>query len=1189
MADVIDDILKEQYKKENGTVEFSCSCIEAEVASGRDHEGTFTLYAQEGMVTEGRIYSSDSRMECLTETFSGIQDEIGYCFHAGCIDVGQVIKGQFIIVSNQGEYTLPFVVHVVSEVMTSSLGEIRNLFHFVNLAKADWDEALKIFYSDEFRNLFTDNDRRYYAAYCGLSGVTGNSHNMEEFLIEINKKKKIEFIPEQTEIKIINPLENVGYKIKIGCNGWGYIHLTFETEGGFINLEHREATESNFLGNEYYLEYEIDTKRLHAGRNYGEIRIRYCHDVIGIPVTVEVGTDRRQTKRLHREKEELTVQLMQYYQARRAKKISNKTWLTESEKLIDSMQELNPHDLVFQLYKVQLLITEERINEARWILDRAELMIGEPGAGSPELECYCMYLRALVEQNGDITRNAADNISAMYAVNSESWRIAFLLMQISEEFSGSPSRKWIFIEEQLAHGCSSPVIYIEACRLLVKTPTLLTQLEGCELQILRYASRNGMMTRDILLQCELLSKRMRTYSRMAIDIMEVSYSELPDDELLSTICSQLIAGGRTDAKAFEWYDIGVRQELRITNLFDYYLMSFPQDRDIKIPKIILMYFSYQSDLEYPMTAFLYTYVWKNREDFPELYEQYHPQITQFTLEMLDKEKIDENLAYLYCNVIENDQFTGHIAEKFAKVMFLHELSTDDENIRNVYVICNHLNKMFKTPVTGGKALVSIYETSAAVVLEDADGMRFTQTVDYRIRELINPVREKIHVASVVENDPGLDDFICYGSSSYMPVTEENAGRLRRMAVSSEFNISFIRDYSLKLVMYYYDRDMMDDLDTFLSMLTLEMVSIGSIDQIISYFTKRGMYEKAYEWAQYISQDKTDPKTMLRLCSELLRKKPELSCDRMIQQYMLWALQNGKYDEVTLGALIGEYRGSIRQMRDIWKAAKNFNVDTCVIDERSLCQMLYTGTYVAEGWDILSEYRKNIRSDGKLIMALAAQCSYDYFVKDRVMNTELFELTAELLQDGEKVPLVCGLAYVQYYSENRSEINEKVRENICNFLKEQHLHGIVLPCYREYTDYLPFMMQYIDKTIIGYHAKHKSHVKIHFILEREEGDEGDYTTEDMQEIYDGYFVRTFVLFFGEQLQYYISQNEAGSEQLTDSGTLSRSDISPDNQDSRFNDLNSIMIARSLQDYDTVDSLLKDYYRKDYIITGIFRRK
>ena len=110
MADVIDDILKEQYKKENGTVEFSCSCIEAEVASGRDHEGTFTLYAQEGMVTEGRIYSSDSRMECLTETFSGIQDEIGYCFHAGCIDVGQVIKGQFIIVSNQGEYTLPFVV-----------------------------------------------------------------------------------------------------------------------------------------------------------------------------------------------------------------------------------------------------------------------------------------------------------------------------------------------------------------------------------------------------------------------------------------------------------------------------------------------------------------------------------------------------------------------------------------------------------------------------------------------------------------------------------------------------------------------------------------------------------------------------------------------------------------------------------------------------------------------------------------------------------------------------------------------------------------------------------------------------------------------------------------------------------------------------------------------------------------------
>lgn len=71
-----------------------------------------------------------------------------------------------------------------------------------------------------------------------------------------------------------------------------------------------------------------------------------------------------------------------------------------------------------------------------------------------------------------------------------------------------------------------------------------------------------------------------------------------------------------------------------------------------------------------------------------------------------------------------------------------------------------------------------------------------------------------------------------------------------------------------------------------------------------------------------------------------------------------------------------------------------------------------------------------------------------------------------------LPIVCGLAYVQYYSENLIEIDDAVRENIKRFLVEQHKNGIVLPCYRQFADYLPFMMQYSDKTIIGYHANRR---------------------------------------------------------------------------------------------------------------------
>lgn len=48
---------------------------------------------------------------------------------------GDVLKGNFYIISNQGEYYLPFVVSIEHVVLDSSIGTIKNLFHFANLAK----------------------------------------------------------------------------------------------------------------------------------------------------------------------------------------------------------------------------------------------------------------------------------------------------------------------------------------------------------------------------------------------------------------------------------------------------------------------------------------------------------------------------------------------------------------------------------------------------------------------------------------------------------------------------------------------------------------------------------------------------------------------------------------------------------------------------------------------------------------------------------------------------------------------------------------------------------------------------------------------------------------------------------------------------------------------------------------------
>ena len=64
-----------------------------------------------------------------------------------------------------------------------------------------------------------------------------------------------------------------------------------------------------------------------------------------------------------------TVQLMEFYKAFRMKKIGTGTWLKETGKLVDKLVNMDEDDISARLFQAQLLITEERINEAGWILD----------------------------------------------------------------------------------------------------------------------------------------------------------------------------------------------------------------------------------------------------------------------------------------------------------------------------------------------------------------------------------------------------------------------------------------------------------------------------------------------------------------------------------------------------------------------------------------------------------------------------------------------------------------------------------------------------------------------------------------------------------------------------------------------------------------------------------------------------
>lgn len=1187
MRQAVQEILNGKFNFYRGSLDFSCTSIELSLHTDEVVEGFFKIYGPVGCTTEGYVVSSDLRMECVTKEFGGSEEEIHYRFNAYGMEAGEEVKGSFNIISNQGEYSLPFSVSVTAGEMDSSLGNIKNLFHFTNLARSNWEEAVNLFYADGFEAVLSSHDRHYYTAYKGLSAVKGNEHNVEEFLLEINKKKSVEYIPEETEIKIEDPLETTRYALVINRNGWGYTHLQVQAEGEFLRVEENTVSDASFLGNIYRLYYYVEHEKLHAGNNYGCIVLVQESQEIRIPVTVALHMSGRKALGIHREKRQLTVQMMEYYQAFRVKKISTKTWMAETTKLLTRLIELDDKDITLKLFQAQILLTEERYNEAKWMIEKHEPQVLAKRTECPELWCYYLYLTTLYSGDERYVDNVAAEVAEVYERNRGNWRIAWLLLYLSEEYVRSASRKWELLEELFRYRCTSPVIYIEAWHLICMNPAILLKLDNFEQQILYYAVRNDLMREEVILQTVYLAQKQKAYSESVFRILARLYEKEKREDVLHALCTLLIKGNRYGEDCYKWYLDGVERNLRITRLYEYYMMSVSLDYDGPLPKMVLMYFAYQCDLHYEITAYLYAYVYRHREEMTEIYVNYSAAMERFVVEQMRRGRINKDLAYLYRNLVSLPMIDEDSARQLVSILFTREVRVASDRIKEAVLVYPYGTREDVYPVVGGRAQVPVYDSDCKILLGDEEGNRYTVSVEFEAKQLLGPRKLSLMAAPFVRDDFGYAVYACFEYQNTFAVLDENVDLFLFLTKSDRIAEHVKQEIRMMLVHFYYEKDRMRELDEFLLSLSPDDVGRRDRKEIIRYMVVRGMYAEAYSWVQRYGPHGVDAKILVKLCSRLLdEEQPE--DDAAMIGILYYVVKKGKYDENVLDYLIRYFFGSIQDMRDMWKTAMDFGMNTYALCERMLVQMLYTGTDVEEKTEIFRTYCKDVGNE-ELMAAYLSQCCYDYAIGGQDMESYVFRGVLRLYQDEVPLHLVCRIAFLRYYAENRKEQDDVIRKICCDFLGQLLDEQIVLPVYKEYQGYLPQMDVYQDKTMVEHRAKPGSRVVIHYLLQDDSGVEKEYCKEEMKDMFAGICVKEFILFFGERLQFYITEESEGEERMVKSGTIDKSDIGQESFESRFTILNDIMVGETLQDYGTVDSLLREYYKKDYMVGNLFQMR
>ena len=347
--------------------------IEQKAQQGQLLHGSFTASHPEQKKVKGFLYSSNPRVTFDPMEFYGAQNRIYYQIDTNGLQPGEETEGYFTLCTDLGEYSLPYCVSVSEnkqEIGETTVSGIRQLS---DLAREDFQAAYPAFISPAFERVLQEREPEALTLYAALKAQPFSFQSMEEFLIGCGEKEPVEISIDRDTVGLRNPGQSIRETIIIKKNGWGFLRLDLSSDSRFIRLDKKVVTTDEFVGNQFVLEYIIDTNFLHAGKNFGRIKIGTCYQSLYLDVQVIKETQNEEKRQRHVQKM-MQRKLETLYIDFRVKRIDMQTWIDRSLNVIGSYKRAGGRDAFADLFQVQLLFADEKRTKGYKLLQEIKNM-----------------------------------------------------------------------------------------------------------------------------------------------------------------------------------------------------------------------------------------------------------------------------------------------------------------------------------------------------------------------------------------------------------------------------------------------------------------------------------------------------------------------------------------------------------------------------------------------------------------------------------------------------------------------------------------------------------------------------------------------------------------------------------------------------------------------------------------------
>ena len=1166
----------------NGTkpiLAFSEETIDLSVIEGRSEAGSFVIESTNQIKICGIVYSTNPRMECLNPHFEGEKVRIRYQFNSKGLTEGDTCEGKFVIVCNQIEYSLSFCARITRLYAEASTGAVKSLDDFTRLAASNWDEAYHLFYNRNFLNTIPYDNVYERLTYEGFACARPSGQNMEEFLIGVNKKQPVSISVDKSEEIFMASKEPQSGCFTITKDNWGYTEIRLRTDCEFIKLSKPVLTLDDFIGKTYLYEYIIDASAMHAGRNFGRIYIDGVYQSFTIDITAGVRDDDGSISDIAVTKDikECMVGIMELYTSFRLKRIVTGVWANETISILNHLHALMPDEHMYELMKAQAFIINRQRQEAKWILD--DFKHSNPDKKAP-IWGYYLYLMTLLEREPSYVDNMTHEVELIFYENPDSVLLFWVLLFLRDQYFDDSAGKLKDIKYWVLRGCSSPYLYIEAYYLISQDPYLIKELSVFELRILSWAVKEKALTKELAGAIFEAVDLAGGFDNRVYELLTAAYEICPEAEYVGIICSYLIKGHKNDTCFHKWFELGIENKLRLTGLYESYLLTM-NDRQISpVPKVIQMYFSFDNKLPYRKLAVLYNNIIAAKETEPEVYHKYRKAMGRFAMDQVQLRHIDDNLAVLYEDMLELGFINEELSAAFSDIIYTHKLIVFDKRIVRAIIYQNEMKEPQIVPVTDQCAYFELFSNDYVILFEDSRGYRYVKSISYRLQRLMDAEKYLDRCISLSPDRPQYIVSHFKNVRDYSDFTKDDLKLFKPVFYSESFSDSYKAVMGYRILKYCQLHDYEDYVRPFLQSINFDTLQKDARKYLIDMLVSNRLYEKAYDMAMEYGIDMLAAASQVVLCENAL-KVQHVDDDFMVQ-LAISAFKTGKYSDLVLKYLCENYTGPTDELINLWHAADKFSISSMKLDERILEQGIYTQIEPEKISDIFMEYYKRAGNE-KLILAYISLVAHGYLHSGGCKADFIFDIIEKRFIGNRTLNDACQLALLKHFAEI-TDITQAELEIEDTLLKYYIYNNMYFDFFAR-LDYRLLEKYFLyDKAFLQYESTPGTHVVLHYSRD-EDGEE--FNSEDMVEMYDGIYVKTFVIFFGELIRYYITEEHDNSIEVKESNRLTCNNIPGDNDHSRYNLINEMIISDTLSDETTLKSNIDEYKRLDAATKQLFK--